>query len=119
MNDELPKKMKAMVLYGVNDIRLTYDKPVPQPGYGEVLVKVAACGLCGTDVKMITKGEAAMPGMPPFGEFTPGHEWTGTIAALGEGVDEFSVGDRVAVQAHKGCGRCSSCLEGNYTACLN
>ncbi|MEY8339138.1 zinc-binding dehydrogenase [Lachnospiraceae bacterium 62-35] len=116
---DIPAAMKAMVLYGINDIRMVYDKPVPSPGPGEVLVKVAACGLCGTDVKIITKGEAAMPGLPPFGSFTPGHEWTGTVAALGEGVTEFSIGDRVAVQAHKGCGQCSNCMEGNYTSCLN
>lgn len=117
--NNIPKTMKAMVMYGINDIRMVDDKPVPLPKAGEVLVKVAACGLCGTDVKIITKGDAAMPGLPPFGSFTPGHEWTGTIAALGEGVTEFSIGDRVAVQAHSGCGKCSNCLEGNYTSCLN
>ncbi len=117
--NNIPKTMKAMVMFGINDIRMVTDKPVPTPKAGEVLVKVAACGLCGTDVKIITKGEAAMPGLPPFGSFTPGHEWTGTVAALGPGVTEFEIGDRVAVQAHSGCGRCENCMSGNYTSCLN
>ena len=54
----IPKTMKAMVMFGINDIRMVTDKPVPVLGPGEVLVKVAACGLCGTDVKIITKGDA-------------------------------------------------------------
>lgn len=116
MSNQIPEKMKALVLYGKDDVRVVHDKPVPKPGPGEVLVKVGACGVCGTDVKIITKG---MPKMPPFGQFTQGHEWAGTIVALGETVDEFQVGDRVAVEAHKGCGRCANCIEGNYTSCLN
>ena len=116
MTYEIPEKMKALVLYGINDFRVVNDKPVPKPGPGEVLVKVAACGICGTDVKIITKG---MPKMPPYGEFTQGHEWAGTVVALGETVDEFQIGDRVAIEAHKGCGRCQNCIEGLYTSCLN
>jgi len=112
---DIPQKMRALVLYGPNDVRLT-EKEVPKPGPGEVLVKVAACGICGTDVKIITKG---MPKMPPYGQFTFGHEWAGTVVALGEGVDEVEIGDRVAIEAHKGCGRCENCLKGEYTACLN
>ena len=113
---EIPKTMKAMILHGVNDMRYTEDKPVPTPGSGEVLVKVEACGICGTDIKIMTKG---MPKMPPYGEFTPGHEWAGTVVALGDTVDEFQIGDRVAIEAHKGCGRCQNCIEGLYTSCLN
>ncbi|HHV64961.1 MAG TPA: alcohol dehydrogenase catalytic domain-containing protein [Peptococcaceae bacterium] len=116
MNFEIPEKMKALVLFGPNDFRVVNDKPVPKPGPGEVLVKVEACGICGTDVKIITKG---MPKMPPYGQFTQGHEWAGTVVALGETVDEFKIGDRVAIEAHKGCGRCQNCIEGMYTSCLN
>ena len=105
-----------MVLFGLNDIRLVYDKPVPEPGPGEALVKVAACGICGTDVRIFTQGIAHQP---PYGSFTPGHEWTGVVVKLGENVDEFEIGDRVAVQAHHGCGRCRNCLAGSYTNCLN
>lgn len=113
---DISKTMRAMVLYGKNDIRLVEDKPIPTPGQGEVLVKIAACGICGTDVKIIEQG---IPGMPAYGHYTPGHEWAGVVAALGESVDEFKVGDRVAVQAHRGCGYCRNCLAGHYTNCLN
>jgi L-iditol 2-dehydrogenase len=107
--------MRAAVLFGPNDLRVV-DKPVPEPGPGEVLVKVAMCGTCGTDLKLQTH---PFPNQPPFGQFTPGHEWTGTVAALGPTVDEVSVGDRVAIEAHRGCGRCDNCVLGMYTACLN
>ncbi len=116
MEYKIPETMKAMVLYAIDDIRLVKDKPVPKPGRDEVLVKVAACGICGTDLKILHQG---IPNMPPYGTFTPGHEWTGTVVAVGETVDEFKPGDRVAVQAHRGCGRCANCLRGNYTNCLN
>lgn len=107
--------MRAAVLFGPGDIRVT-DKPVPVPGPGEVLVKVAMCGTCGTDLKIL---DGHFPQTPPFGSFTPGHEWTGTVAAVGESVDEFAPGDRVAIEAHSGCGRCDNCVTGRYTACLN
>ena len=98
MTYEIPEKMKALVLYGINDFRVVNDKPVPKPGPGEVLVKVAACGICGTDVKIITKG---MPKMPPYGEFTQGHEWAGTVVALGETVDEFKLGTELPLKPTK------------------
>jgi L-iditol 2-dehydrogenase len=107
--------MRAAVLFGPNDLRVV-DKPIPTPGPGEVLVRVAMCGTCGTDLKMQTH---PFPNQPPFGSFTPGHEWTGTVVALGPTVDEVSVGDRVAIEAHRGCGRCENCVLGMYTACLN
>src|SRR5579859_7934400 len=107
--------MRAAVLFGPNDFRIV-DKPIPMPGAGEVLVKVAMCGTCATDLKIQTH---PFPSQPPFGQFTPGHEWTGTVAALGPDVDELAVGDRVAIEAHKGCGRCENCVLGMYTACLN
>jgi L-iditol 2-dehydrogenase len=107
--------MRAAVLFGPNDLRVV-DKPVPEPRSGEVLVKVAMCGTCGTDLKLQTH---PFPNQPPFGQFTPGHEWTGTVVKLGETVDELSVGDRVAIEAHRGCGRCDNCVLGMYTSCLN
>ena len=87
--------MRAAVLYGPGDIRTT-ERPVPEPGWGEVLVRVSMCGTCGTDLKIY---DGHFPMTPPFGEFTPGHEWTGTVVALGESVDELEVGDRVV---HRG-----------------
>jgi len=112
---DIPKKMRAAVLYGFNDVRVeTCDVPSPDPD--EVLLRVNACGICGTDNKIITHG---MPNQPPFGEYIIGHEYAGTVVATGETVDEFQVGDRVAVEIHKGCGRCKNCIMGHYTACLN
>jgi L-iditol 2-dehydrogenase len=112
---QLPASMRAAVLFGPNDLRVV-DKPVPHPGPGEVLVQVAMCGTCGTDLKLQTH---PFPNQPPFGEFTLGHEWTGTVVALGDTVDEVCIGDRVAIEAHRGCGRCENCVLGMYTACLN
>lgn len=112
---EIPEKMKAVVLYDFEDYRLE-ERPVPTPGPEEVLVRVESAGICGTDVKVITQG---MPKMPPFGDFIIGHEYSGTVVAVGATVDEFQVGDRVCAEVHKGCGRCENCLKGNYTACLN
>jgi len=109
------EQMKAAVLFGFNDVRVT-ERPVPSPGPDEVLIRVAACGVCAGDIKMITRG---MLKQPPFGQFILGHEYAGTVVEVGETVDEFSVGDRVAVEVHKGCGRCRNCLQGKYTLCLN
>ena len=112
---ELPGTMRAAVLFGPRDIRVV-DRPVPQPGPDEVLVRVAMCGMCGTDLKIF---DGHFPLTPPFGDYTPGHEWTGTVAATGSRVDEFAPGDAVCIEAHRGCGRCDNCLVGKYTACLN
>jgi L-iditol 2-dehydrogenase len=111
----IPDTMRAAVLCGPQDIRLL-ERPVPQPGAGEVLVRVAMCGTCGTDLKIY---DGHFPLTLPYGAFTPGHEWTGTVVALGDAVDEFAVGNRVCIEAHHGCGRCDNCLIGKYTACLN
>ena len=113
---EIPATMRAAVLVAQGEIRVV-EKPVPQPGEGEVLIKVAMCGTCGSDISRVYRPQ--LPGAPPYGTFTPGHEWTGTVAALGPHVDELAVGDRVAIHAHKGCGRCQNCVLGMYTACLN
>jgi L-iditol 2-dehydrogenase len=107
--------MRAAVLFGPGDMRVM-RKPVPRPGPAEVLVRVAMCGTCGTDLKIY---DGHFPLTPPFGSFTPGHEWTGTVAAVGPDVDEFAPGDRVCIEAHSGCGRCDNCVTGRYTACLN
>ena len=80
----VPSHMRAAVLFGPGDIRIM-EKPVPEPGEGEVLVKVAMCGTCGTDLKI---QEHPFPFQPPYGQFTPGHEWTGTVVRLGPNVDE-------------------------------
>ncbi|GAB4546656.1 MAG: alcohol dehydrogenase catalytic domain-containing protein [Anaerolineae bacterium] len=112
----LPKTMRAAVLFGEGDMRLVDDYPVPQPEPGEVLIQVKACAICGSDPKILAHG---WPSHPPYGQFIFGHEYTGEIVGLGEGVTEFAVGDRVAVEPHKGCGVCNNCRDGLYTTCLN
>jgi len=77
-------------------------RPVPEPGPGEVLLKVDVASICMTDVKVLHR---TLMGQPA-GEFVMGHEYAGTVAALGPDVDEVTVGDRVAVEVHKGCERC-------------
>lgn len=112
---EIPKTMKAAVLTGPNRLEVQ-TVPVPEPGPCDVLIKVDSCVVCSSDVSLIAK---PWPGQPPYGEHIPGHEYSGTVAAFGETVDEFEIGDRVAVEAHLGCLRCRNCRVGNYTACLN
>ena len=84
-------------------------------------MRIDAVSICGTDVEIITHGlPAIVRGGSPFNKnFTPGHEYMGTIVKLGEGVDEYRIGDRVAVEIHAGCGRCERCRQGMYTSCLN
>jgi L-iditol 2-dehydrogenase len=110
----IPSTMKAVVLHEKDAMRVQ-SWPLPEPGPGEVLLKVAVTSICGTDVKVLHR---TLPGQPA-GQFVMGHEYAGTVAALGAGVDEFHVGDRVAVEVHKGCERCENCVKGWYTSCLN
>ena len=112
--------MKAWILGDPGQLTLT-DTPVPRPGPAEVLVRIDACAICATDLEVIRHGApATVEGGPPFNRnFTPGHEYMGTIAALGPTVDEYAVGERVAVEIHAGCGRCERCRQGMYTSCLN
>jgi L-iditol 2-dehydrogenase len=113
--ENMGHKMKAAVLMGPNELKVK-EVDIPKPGSGEVLIQVQACAICSSDVSLIEKPWFAQP---PFGKFIPGHEYSGIIATVGENVKEFKVGDRVAVEAHSGCGRCINCRRGNYTACLN
>ena len=94
---------------------------MPVPGRAEVLVRIDAVAICATDLEVIAHGVPAMieGGLPFNKNFTPGHEYMGTVVALGPDVDEVAIGRRVAVEIHAGCGRCKRCREGMYTACLN
>ena len=116
----VPDTMKAWVLGDPGQLHLT-EKPVPRPGPAEVLVRVDATAICATDLDVIGHGPPAIVqgGLPFNKNFTPGHEYMGTIVALGATVDEFAVGERVAVEIHAGCGRCERCRQGMYTSCLN
>src|SRR5450756_1586050 len=116
----VPAQMKAWVLGDPNELFLR-DKPTPVPGRAEVLVRIDAVAICATDLEIIHGGSpASIKGGLPFNKnFTPGHEYMGTVAALGSGVDEFKIGERVSVEIHAGCGQCKRCREGMYTSCLN
>ena len=119
-NMALPETMRAWVL-GDPDQLTMVEKPLPVPGRAEALVRIDAVAICATDLEVISYGTPAMvEGGKPFNKnWTPGHEYMGTIAALGPGVDEFAIGDRVTVEIHAGCGQCKRCRMGMYTSCHN
>lgn len=100
--------MLAVRFSGVGKPLEVVDLPVPEPGPGEVLVRVAACGICASDLHVFD-GSLPNRGVPPF---TPGHEPSGTIASVGSGVTAWSEGDRVAIYAGKPCGACPRCRAG-------
>src|ERR687884_328069 len=87
--EPIPATMHAAVYRGVGEVRLE-QVPVPEIGCGEILIRVHACGICGTDLKKIATGSHSAPRI--FG-----HETAGVVAAVGEGVSEFQPGDRVMV----------------------
>jgi threonine dehydrogenase-like Zn-dependent dehydrogenase len=116
----IPDRMRAWVL-GDPDQLLLREKPVPVPSRAEVLVRIDAVAICATDLEIIHSGSpASIEGGLPFNKnFTPGHEYMGTVAALGPDVDEFTIGERISVEIHAGCGQCKRCRQGMYTSCLN
>lgn len=105
--------MRAMVLdQPGTELRLR-DLPVPQPGPGEILVRVAACGVCRTDLHVVD-GELPDPKLP----IIPGHEIVGYVTKLGAGVTKFAIGDRVGIPwLGSTCGRCRYCLAGRENLC--
>ena len=116
----IPNQMNAWVLDDPDHLSLR-KKPVPIPARAEVLVRIDAVAICATDLEIIHSGSpASIQGGLPFNKnFTPGHEYLGTVAALGPDVDEFRIGERVSVEIHAGCGQCKRCRQGMYTSCLN
>lgn len=119
-NMPVPERMRAWVLGNPGELHFT-EKATPAPGRAEVLVRIDAVAICATDLDVIASGPPAMiqGGLPFNKNWTPGHEYMGTVAALGPGVDEFAIGDRVTVEIHAGCGQCKRCRMGMYTSCLN
>lgn len=108
-SQSIPASMKAAVYRGVNDVRLE-TVPVPEIGPGELLVRVHTCGICGTDLKKIATGSHSAPRI--FG-----HETTGVIAAVGDGVTDFQIGNRVMVFHHIPCGECFYCCHKVFAQC--
>ena len=101
--------MRAAVYRGIDDVRVE-TIPVPEIGAGEVLVKIHTCGICGTDLKKIHTGSHNAPRV--FG-----HEMSGTIVKVGEGVIGFAVGDRVMAYHHIPCGECYYCRKQTFAQC--
>ena len=106
---EIPSTMRAAVYRGVNDVRLE-QVPVPEIGPGEILVRVHTCGICGTDLKKIATGSHSAPRI--FG-----HETSGVVAMVGDGVRKFRAGDRVVVFHHIPCGECYYCRHKTFAQC--
>jgi len=105
----IPSTMRAVVYRGVNDMRVE-TVPVPRIGPGELLVKIATCGVCGTDLKKIHTGSHSAPRI--FG-----HEMSGTIVAAGQGVSGYQIGERVVVHHHVPCNECYYCRKGTPAQC--
>ncbi len=105
--------MKAAVFYGKHDLRVV-DVPIPEPGPHEVRVKIAYCGVCGTDLHIFHGDGGAVP--VPNGTIL-GHEFSGVIDQVGSEVELFKVGDRVSVDPNDWCGECYFCKNGKAHFC--
>jgi len=102
--------MNALVLHGIGDLRYE-QQATPDPQAGQVRVRIGYCGVCGSDIpRCFVKGTYHFPTIP-------GHEFAGTIDALGAGVEDFSVGDPVAVFPLLWCGECDACRRKAYAQC--
>lgn len=107
-------KMKVAIMTDVAKVELT-ERDIPQPKSGEVLVKVEYVGVCGSDLHYYESGRIGENVVKP--PFVLGHEAGGTVVELGEGVTNLKVGDRVALEPGKTCGRCYFCKTGRYNLC--
>ncbi|MFQ5861140.1 MAG: zinc-binding dehydrogenase [Dehalococcoidia bacterium] len=106
-------KMQAVVFPRPNEMELR-EIAVPRPGPHEALVQVMSTTICATDFKVLA-GQFPGTRFPHI----PGHEWSGLVVAVGASVTQVSVGDRVGVEIHVGCGHCGRCIEGLNNLCLN
>lgn len=105
--------MKAAMLYGANDVRVT-EIPVPEINENEILVKVKAASICGSDVRMIKNGYRNVDEDHPL---VLGHEFAGVIEKVGGNVKGYTVGTKVALAPNWGCGVCDHCAAGNTHLC--
>jgi L-iditol 2-dehydrogenase len=114
MSKETPMLNPSAVLYGPHDVRIE-DRPVPKPAPGQVLVEIAAIGICGSDVHYYEHGR--------IGDYVVddpmiiGHECAGTVVDVGDGVDRNRVGELVALEPGVPCRTCAQCLQGRYNLC--
>lgn len=110
----IPTTMKAAVVEQLGQPLVLRDVPVPVPGPGQILVKTEACGVCHTDLHA-ARGDWPVKPAPPF---IPGHEGIGLVVAMGTGVTEVQLGDRVGVPwLYSACGHCEHCLAAWETVC--
>jgi propanol-preferring alcohol dehydrogenase len=110
----IPATMRAAVVHKFGEPLKIVTVPTPQPGKGEVLIKVHACGVCHTDLHAVNGDWPAKPKLP----FIPGHEGVGEVVAVDPSVERLKVGDRVGVPwLHSACGYCQHCLAGWETLC--
>lgn len=107
--------MKALQYREIGTAPVVVDVPMPEPGPGEVLLKVAAAGVCHSDIAVMSWPAEQMPYRLPL---TLGHEGAGTVAAVGDGVHGLAIGESVAVYGPWGCGRCVECAAGKENYCL-
>jgi 2-desacetyl-2-hydroxyethyl bacteriochlorophyllide A dehydrogenase len=111
-------EMPTVVMAGAEDVQL-HERPIPGEAPGSVLARVEYVGLCGTDAELLRGSSPFLiTGVTQY-PFVPGHEWAGTIAAVGPGVSEVEVGDRVVGNPFITCGACRFCLAGRRNLCLN
>lgn len=108
--------MLVCQVHGALDLRVI-DQPVPRPGPGEVLLRLGAAGICGSDMHYYVHGRVG--GFVIREPLIPGHEASGVVAALGEGVSHLPLGARVAINPSRPCGRCAACREGRENLCVN
>src|SRR3984885_5630406 len=106
--------MKALLLSEYSKLDVTTEMPRPVPGPGELLISIAACGICGSDVHGYDGSSGRR--IPPLGM---GHEAAGIVAELGTDVRQFSVGDRVTFDSTVYCGDCEYCRAGDVNLCDN
>jgi propanol-preferring alcohol dehydrogenase len=109
---DIPETMMAARLYEPGPVKIE-RVPTPQPAPGEVLIRIAACGVCGSDVHITVEKSQKLRKYPR----TPGHEAAGTIALLGDGVSDYAVGDRVSIWPGQVCGECPACEAGDPNLC--
>ncbi|HWG95281.1 MAG TPA: zinc-binding dehydrogenase [Mycobacteriales bacterium] len=109
----MPELMRAARFDAASSSLTVQDVPVPEPGPGEVLVRVEACGICLSDVHLV---DGSLPG--PLPVVTPGHESAGVVERLGDGVAGWAPGDRVLLAGGRPCGSCSRCVRGRFEECL-
>jgi L-iditol 2-dehydrogenase len=107
--------MKAAIFYGKNDIRVE-NAEARKPSENEVMIKIHACGVCGTDLHIYAGAEGAAECTPPT---ILGHEFSGVISETGRAVKELKAGDRVCIDPNDMCGRCYYCKTGKAHFCEN